>query len=45
MEAGMTILWLLVFGALYYERQVGVAAILFVLGVLSGAIPVSMPLV
>ena len=40
----MLLLWALVFGALYYEQRVGVAAVLFVLGVLSGAIAGGMPL-
>ena len=42
MEPAMLLMWALVFGALYYEQRVGVAAVLFVLGVLSGAIPVGM---
>ena len=45
MEPAMLLMWALVFGALFYEQRIGVIALLFVLGVLSGAIPVSMPLV
>ncbi len=42
MEPGMLMMWALVFGALYYEQRIGIIALLFVLGALSGAIPLNL---